>query len=144
MTCQLRKIILKVMKMKIVDLKADMRNVDIKFRVIEKGEIRVIESRDGKELNLAEVEVGDGTGRIYLTLWDQSIELLENDDLGEVRNGFIKVVRNELRLNIGKYGELSKLDEDDDIPPSGKIPNNFPKPPEDYRPPFKKKQRRRY
>ncbi|NHJ33491.1 MAG: single-stranded DNA-binding protein [Asgard group archaeon] len=130
--------------MKIVDLKADMRNVDVRFRVIEKGEIREIQSRDGKTLNLSEAEVGDSTGRIYLTLWDQSIELLENEDLGEVRNGFIKVVRNELRLNIGKYGELSKIEEDDDIPPSSKIPNSFPKPPEDYRPPYKKKQRRRY
>jgi len=130
--------------MKIVDLKADMRNIDVRFRVIEKGEIKVIQSRDGKELNLAEVEVGDGTGRIYLTLWDQSIELLENEDIGEVRNGFIKVVRNELRLNIGKYGEISKIEEDSEIPESSKIPQVFPKPPEDYRPPYKKKQRRRY
>ena len=132
------------MKMKIVDLKADMRNVDVLFRVIAKGEIREILSRDGKELNLSEVEVGDSTGRIYLSLWDQNIELLENEDIGKVSNGFIKVVRNELRLNIGKYGELTKLEEDSDIPQSDKIPNNFPKPPEDYRPPFKKKQRRRY
>jgi replication factor A1 len=133
-----------VINLEIINLKADMRNVDVRFRVITKGEIREIQSSDGKILNLAEVEVGDGTGRIFLTLWDQSIELLENEDLGEVKNGFIKVVRNELRLNIGKYGELSKLEENEDIPPSGKIPNNFPKPPEDYRPPFKKKQRKRY
>jgi len=130
--------------MKIVDLKADMRNVDVLFRVITKGEIREIQSREGKELNLSEVEVGDSTGRIYLSLWDQSIELLNDGDIGKVSNGFIKVVRNELRLNIGKYGELTKIEGDSDIPSSDKIPNKFPKPPEDYRPPYKKKQRRRY
>ena len=55
------------MKMKIVDLKADMRNIDVLFRVITKGEIREIQSRDGKELKLSEVEVGDSTGRIFLS-----------------------------------------------------------------------------
>ncbi|MHA1557181.1 MAG: hypothetical protein ACTSPM_09640 [Candidatus Heimdallarchaeota archaeon] len=42
--------------MKISKLLADMRNVDIRFRVIKKGEPREISSADGKELQLAEVE----------------------------------------------------------------------------------------
>ncbi|MHA1212994.1 MAG: OB-fold nucleic acid binding domain-containing protein, partial [Candidatus Heimdallarchaeota archaeon] len=71
--------------MKISKLLADMRNVDVRFRVIKIGEIREISSRDGKVLNLSEVEVGDETGRIYLTLWDQSIELLNENDMGEVK-----------------------------------------------------------
>lgn len=129
--------------MKIVNLKADMRNIDIRFRVISKGEIREIISGDGKELRLSEVEVGDETGRIYLTLWDQNIDLINDGDIGEVRNGFIKVIRSELRLNIGKYGELVKIEEDAEFPETEKIPNNFPKPPDYYRPPFKRKYKRR-
>ncbi|MHA1212046.1 MAG: hypothetical protein ACTSSH_06260 [Candidatus Heimdallarchaeota archaeon] len=128
--------------MKINKLLADMRNVDVRFRVIKIGEIREISSRDGKVLNLSEVEVGDETGRIYLTLWDQSIELLNEDDMGEVKNGFVKVVRNELRLNIGKYGELEKIDNDSEFPSKDKIPNDFSKPPEGYRPPYKKHKKR--
>ncbi|NHJ85481.1 MAG: hypothetical protein FK734_08465 [Asgard group archaeon] len=130
--------------MKIIDLKADMRNVDIRFRVIEMGEIKEISTRDGKTLNLAEIEVGDDTGRIYLTLWDQSIELIKNGDIAEVKNGFIKVVRDELRLNVGKYGELIKIDKDEKFPKVSDIPNEFSKPPENYKPPYKNKPRRRY
>ncbi|HUT81587.1 MAG TPA: hypothetical protein VMZ29_10330 [Candidatus Bathyarchaeia archaeon] len=130
--------------MKINQLKADMRNVDIRFRVIKKGEIREISSQNGKELNLSEVEVGDDTGRIYLTLWDQFIETLLEGDIGEVKNGFIKVVRDELRLNIGKYGELLKIENADEIPSIDKIPNEFAKPPEGYKPAYKPKYRKRY
>jgi replication factor A1 len=127
--------------LKINDLKADMRNVDIRFRVIEKGEIKEITNREGKTLNLSEVEVGDETGRIYLTLWDDGIELLEIEDVGEVQNGFIKVIRGELRLNIGKYGKLAKID-DKEFPTIDKIPDVFNKPPEDYRPPHRYRSRR--
>jgi ssDNA-binding replication factor A large subunit len=48
-----------VKKMKIANLVADMRNVDVRFRVLKKGEIKEISSRDGKTLQLSEVEVGD-------------------------------------------------------------------------------------
>lgn len=125
--------------MKIAQLQADMRNIDIRFRVLKKGEIREVSSNDGKELRLSEVEVGDETGRIYLTLWDQSIELLNEGDIGEVKNGFIKVVRSELRLNVGKYGELQKIDKDKEFISKDKIPDAFPLPPEDYKPKYKKR-----
>ncbi len=130
--------------MKINQLLADMRNVDIRFRVIQKGEPREISSADGKELQLAEVEVGDDTGRIFLTLWDKSIEMLDEGDIGEVKNGFIKVIRNELRLNVGKYGELVKVEEAKDFVLTEKIPDDFPAPPDDYKPKFKKRYQRRY
>jgi replication factor A1 len=133
-----------VKKMKIANLVADMRNVDVRFRVLKKGEIKEISSRDGKTLQLSEVEVGDDSGRIYLTLWNSSIELLSEGDIAEVKNGFIKVVRNELRLNVGKYGELIKVEEDKEFVPEKDIPNTFQKPPEDYRPPYKKKYQKRY
>lgn len=130
--------------MKINKLLADMRNVDIRFRVIKKGEPREISSADGKELQLAEVEVGDDTGRIFLTLWDKSIEMLGEGDIGEVKNGFIKVIRNELRLNVGKYGELVKVEDAKDFVVSEKIPEDFPVPPDDYKPKSKKRHQKRY
>ncbi|NHJ47169.1 MAG: single-stranded DNA-binding protein [Asgard group archaeon] len=129
--------------MKIANLVADMRNVDVRFRVISKGETREINSRDGKTLNLSEVEVGDETGRIYLTLWNSSIDLLEIGEIAEVKNGFIKVVRDELRLNVGKYGELQKVEDDKDFVEEKDIPNEFKKPPEDYQPPYKKRYQKR-
>jgi replication factor A1 len=127
--------------MEIKELKADMRNVDIRFRVIDKGEIKEISTRDGKELQLAEVEVGDESGRIYLTLWDKSIEELDEGDIAEVKNGFIKVIRNELRLNVGKYGKLIKIDDQEFVKASD-IPDFFPQPPEGYRPPYRRKYRK--
>ncbi len=130
--------------MKINKLLADMRNIDIRFRVIKKGEPREISSADGKELQLAEVEVGDDTGRIFLTLWDKSIEMLDEGDIGEVKNGFIKVIRNELRLNVGKYGELVKVEDANDFVLTEKIPSDFPVPPDDYKPKFKKRSQKRY
>ncbi|MFW9924805.1 MAG: single-stranded DNA-binding protein [Candidatus Thorarchaeota archaeon] len=130
--------------MKINQLQADMRNVDIKFRVVKKGEIREIQSGDGKSLKLSEVIVGDDTGKIYLTLWDQSIELLKEGEIGMVKNGFIKVVRNELRLNVGKYGELIKVEKQEEFPKLEEIPESYPKVPSDYKPQFKKRPYKKY
>ena len=129
--------------MKINDLVADMRNVDIRFRLINKGEKREISTRDGKVLNLSEAEIGDNSGRIMLTLWDQFIETLDVGDIGEVRNGFIKVVKNELRLNIGKYGELVKIEDDKEFIKEEEIPKVFSQPPENYKPPYNKKRYRK-
>ena len=89
------------------------------------------------------MEVGDDTGRIYLTLWDQSIDMLNEGDIGEVKNGFIKVIRNELRLNVGKYGELLKIEDAKEFIEIDKIPDNFPTPPEDYKPKYKKRYQKR-
>jgi len=126
-------------KLNIKDLQADMRNVDIRFRVVKKGEIKTVQSRDGKELTLSEVEVGDSTGRIILTLWDQFIQMLDEGDVAEVRNGFVKVIRSELRLNVGKYGELVKIEDADDFVEITDIPDFFPKPPENYRPSYRRR-----
>ncbi|MEA2070755.1 MAG: hypothetical protein U9O98_05630 [Asgard group archaeon] len=129
--------------MKIIDLQADMRNVDISFRVIKKGEIREITTRNGKKLNLSEVEVGDESGRIILTLWDKSIDQVEEGKLYIVKNGFIKVIRNELRLNIGKYGKLEEYEIAEDFVKEEDVPQEFPEPPNNYRPPRKRYSKRR-
>ncbi|TFG00197.1 MAG: hypothetical protein EU542_08295 [Promethearchaeota archaeon] len=117
-----------------------MRNLDIRFRVIDKGEIKEISTRNGKELKLAEVEVGDETGRIFLTLWEDSIDELDNGDIAEVRNGYIKVIRDELRLNVGKYGELEKIEDAEDFVAVDDIPNKFNQPPADYVPPYRRRR----
>ena len=130
--------------MKIGQLLADMRNVDIRFRVITKGEIRTIQSQEGKELKLSEVIVGDETGRIILTLWDHMIDVLKEGEIGEVKNGFIKVINNELRLNVGKYGQLTKIDDIKDFAVIENIPNNYPKPPSNYNPILRKRFPKKY
>jgi replication factor A1 len=50
--------------------------------------------------------VGDETGSVYLTLWDDNITKINEGDTVNVKNGYINLFRGNMRLNIGRYGTL--------------------------------------
>jgi replication factor A1 len=51
------------------------------------------------------------TGSIYLTLWDDSIDAIEEDMVLKLDNAYVNVFRGSMRLNLGRYGSFSVLDE---------------------------------
>jgi replication factor A1 len=50
--------------------------------------------------------VGDETGCVYLTLWDDNIEKVNDGDTIKVGNGYVSLFRGNMRLNVGRYGTL--------------------------------------
>ncbi|MCZ7400601.1 MAG: hypothetical protein O8C61_00080, partial [Candidatus Methanoperedens sp.] len=46
-----------------------------------------------------------------LSLWDDQIGKIAVDDTISIQNGYISVVRNSMRLNIGKYGKMLLAEE---------------------------------
>jgi replication factor A1 len=50
--------------------------------------------------------VGDETGSIYLTLWDDNIENVKDESTLDVKNGYVSLFKGSMRLNIGRYGKL--------------------------------------
>jgi len=94
---------------KVRDLKPYTRNVNVRVKIVKVGEERRVISRfDRAQHRLAEALVGDETGLIILTLWNEAIDLAKEKENTTVviRNGFVSVFRNFMRLNLGKKGRI--------------------------------------
>lgn len=92
---------------KVGELTPDSRAVNVLAKVVSKSEVRNIAAgRDGAAHRVSDALVGDETGCIYLTLWDDNIEKVKDGDTVLVKNGYINLFRGNMRLNIGRYGTL--------------------------------------
>ena len=96
---------------KVKDLSPSTKQVNVKAKIVSVGEKRQIESRFCSPRNLAEAVIGDETATVVLSLWEDQIEKVSAEDVVLIDNGFTSLVRGHLRLNVGKYGSLSKIEE---------------------------------
>jgi replication factor A1 len=94
-------------------LRGDARGVFIRVRVVSKGEVRTVTTKDGVEHRVVDVYVGDRTGGITLSLWDEQTEQVVDGDLIDIENGYVNRFRGRLRLNVGKYGRFEQVEEED-------------------------------
>ena len=95
---------------KVKDLTPQSKQVNVLAKVVGVGEQREITSRFGEARKLVEATVGDETGTVLLTLWNEQIGQVSKDDTVLVDNGYVSLVRGHIRLNVGKYGAISKSD----------------------------------
>ena len=66
---------------KVGELTPNSKAVNVTAKVVSKGEVRNTQSgRDYTTHRVADVLVGDETGCIYLTLWDDNIEKVKEGD----------------------------------------------------------------
>lgn len=98
---------------KVDALKPRLRNVNATAKIVNIGEPRSVTSRrDGSVHRVGEALVGDETGCILLTLWNDQISAFNNGDVIKIKNGYTSLFRGFLRLNIGRRGAAEKVDKD--------------------------------
>lgn len=97
--------------MKIEQLTPRSREVNIIVKVVSKSEIRNVTGRDYTIRRVADALVGDETGCVYLTLWDDNIDKITEEAAVRITNGYVNLFRGNMRLNIGRYGSFELLDE---------------------------------
>ena len=99
--------------MNIADLQPRSREVNVKVKVVNINEEReVISRRDGSTNRVTEALVGDSTGCVYLTLWNEDIDNIKVNSSIEIKNGYCNLFRGNLRLNTGRYGSYEEIEED--------------------------------
>lgn len=98
---------------KIKELREGMKNVNIIIKIGEKAEPRSVSFKDGTMHRVATAEVGDETGIIRMSLFDNMIEEVGEGEIYELKNGYISKFQDNLQLNIGKFGEFKKTDHED-------------------------------
>ena len=105
---------------KVADLTVSSSLVDLIVTVVSKSEIRELRRSTGEVLKVSLILVGDETGMITLTLWDDKAELVRNYVEGDALHLHGVSVRErlgELQLTLGKSGELEKVHEVQNLVP---------------------------
>ncbi len=96
---------------KIKDLTPQHNKVNVLAKVVKLGEVREVPSRYGPPRRVSDTVIGDETGTIVMSLWQEQVGTVKEGDVIYIDNGYISLYRGHMRLNIGKYGALSKSDQ---------------------------------
>jgi replication factor A1 len=92
----------------IADLQVGLRHVNLKARVIDKSEVRAVQSRDGLPLAVCSATLSDGTGKIRLPLWNSQIDSIAKNDTVIIREATVRYFMGEMQLSIPrKTGSIS-------------------------------------
>jgi replication factor A1 len=98
---------------KIKDLTSQTKQTNVLAKVVSIGETKEIPSKFGGETRtVTEATIGDDSATIILSLWGDQKNEVDADDVVLIENGYVSLVRGHMRLNIGKYGHLSKSTEE--------------------------------
>jgi replication factor A1 len=97
----------------IADIKANADNINISGKVLDISEIRTFEKKDGATGRVGNLLLGDPTGKIKLTLWDEKTDLLDEvdfDETIEVLNAYSRenVFSQQIELNLGSRGIIQR------------------------------------
>ena len=91
----------------IKDLKAGMKKVNLKARVLEIPEPNMVYTKHGTVACVTNALVGDETGTIRMNLWNQQIDMVSEGDLIQIENGTVRRFRGERQLRIGRHGKIT-------------------------------------
>jgi len=93
----------------IKDLRVGMRRVNVKARVLEASQPRIVATRFGFYANVTNVLITDETGTIQLPLWNKQIDEISVGDIIQVENASVIVFRGVRQLKVGRSGKVSAV-----------------------------------
>ncbi len=100
---------------RIEDLSLGLSDVNLAGRVLGTDSVRTFDRDDGSEGRVANLSLGDPTGRIRVTLWDEQADLATEyaaGDTVEVVDGYVRERDGTLELHVGNRGTVETVDED--------------------------------
>ncbi|QGA84122.1 single-stranded DNA binding protein [Halomicrobium sp. LC1Hm] len=89
-------------------------DVDVRGVVLDTDSIRTFDRDDGSEGRVANLTIGDETGRVRVTLWDDRADRAEEIDPGtavEIVDGYVREREGSLELHVGDHGAVDEIDE---------------------------------
>ena len=97
------------------DLSLGLSDVNLRGLVLATDTVRTFERDDGSEGRVSNLTLGDETGRVRVTLWDEKADRAEELDAGasvEVVDGYVRERDGDLELHVGSRGAVEEIDED--------------------------------
>jgi replication factor A1 len=94
---------------KLGELTPKSKRVNTVFMVVSIEDAKNVRSKkDRMPHAVTEALVGDESGVVLLTLWDESLEKVKAGKTYRLMNGYVSLFKGTIRLNIGKYGEVEE------------------------------------
>jgi|AntRauMinimDraft_4_1070384.scaffolds.fasta_scaffold00172_6 replication factor A1 len=100
---------------RVEDLSLGASDIDLVGQVLDTDSVRTFDRDDGSEGRVANLTVGDETGRVRVTLWDDKADLADEFTAGEVvevGDGYVRERNGDLELHVGDRGTVERVDED--------------------------------
>jgi len=91
---------------KIGDLKAGMKRINLKARVLAISRPQQALTKYNGYVMFVNATLTDESGTVKLTLWDSRINSLSINDIVEIENARVTAYKGETQLQIGKQGRL--------------------------------------
>ncbi|ELZ06313.1 replication factor A [Natrialba chahannaoensis JCM 10990] len=94
-------------------LSLGLSNVNLVGLVLDTGTVRTFDRDDGSEGKVSNLVLGDSTGRVRVTLWDEQADLATEIETGttvEVVDGYVKERDGSLELHVGNRGAVEEVD----------------------------------
>ena len=95
-------------------------DVNVRGIVLETESVRTFDRDDGSEGRVANFLLGDETGRVRVTLWDERADRATELDPGtavEVVDGYVRERDGDLELHVGEQGAVDEIEADVDFVP---------------------------
>ncbi|QPV61686.1 single-stranded DNA binding protein [Halosimplex litoreum] len=89
-------------------------DVNVRGIVLETDSIRTFDRDDGSEGKVSNLLLGDETGRVRVTMWDDRADRateLEPGTAVEVVDGYVREREGDLELHVGDHGAIDEIDE---------------------------------
>mgnify|MGYP006271646351 FL=1 len=99
---------------RVEDLSMGLSDVNLKGTILDVGTVRTFDRDDGSEGQVSNLSVGDPTGRVRVTLWDEQAPLVSEFTDGqsvEIVDGYVKERDGSLELHVGSRGAVDAIDE---------------------------------
>ncbi|MDQ1279578.1 MAG: hypothetical protein QG670_840 [Thermoproteota archaeon] len=91
----------------ISELRANMRGITVKAKVMEVPSRRLVNTRYGEEAYVSNILLADDTGTIRLSLWNNQIDDVSVGDTVNIEKAKVSMFYGELQLRIGRSGTMS-------------------------------------
>jgi replication factor A1 len=89
-------------------------DVTVDGLVLDTGTVRTFDRDDGSEGRVANLIIGDATGRIRITLWGEKADRVTDLAAGEsvsVIDGYVRERNGDLEVHVGSRGAIEPIDE---------------------------------
>jgi replication factor A1 len=100
---------------KISDIKDGMGSINVVGRLLDISDVRTFNKKDGSKGRVGNITIGDDTGKIRITLWDDKTDKmgeLRPGDAVEVINGYAREnnFNQQVEIQIGNHSLLNKTE----------------------------------
>ncbi|MCG3226821.1 MAG: single-stranded DNA-binding protein [Candidatus Heimdallarchaeota archaeon] len=100
---------------KVGELAPNVKEVNLVAKVVELGEIREVTNRQtGEEHKVMDVLIGDETGTVYFSAWNEHIDSVQENETYQFLNAKTILFRRNIRVSLGRSGQIEGTEEEID------------------------------